>query len=105
MLSLWQICKHDYNEYYEIITETDMVRTQIQLTEEQSATLRKIAAKRNISMAELIRQGIDFYLRTCGTIGQEERRQRAIKAAGQFHSGKTDLSEKHDAYLAEVYGK
>jgi ComF family protein len=29
----------------------------------------------------------------------------AIKAAGQFHSGKTDLSENHDEYLAEVYKK
>jgi hypothetical protein len=80
--------------------EADMVRTQIQLTEEQSVMLKRIAAKRNISMAELIRQGIDFYIRACGTISHEERRHRAIKAAGQFHSGKTDLSEKHDAYLA-----
>lgn len=31
------------------------------------------------------------------------RRQRTIKAAGRFNSGKTDLSEKHDVYLAEVY--
>ena len=81
-----------------------MVRTQIQLTEEQSKALKKMAAQRNLSMAELIRHGIDFYLRSCGTISQEERRQRAIKAAGQFHSGQTDLSEKHDVYLAEVYG-
>ncbi len=80
-----------------------MVRTQIQLTEEQLKKLRKIAVQRNISMSELIRQGIDFYLQTCGNISLEERRQRAIKAAGQFHSGKTDLSEKHDAYLAEAY--
>jgi hypothetical protein len=64
-----------------------LVRTQIQLSEEQSKALRKIAAQRNISMAELIRQGIDFYLRACGTISEEERCQRAIKAAGKFHSG------------------
>ena len=82
-----------------------MVRTQIQITEEQSKALRKIAAQRDLSMAEVIRQGIEFYLQACGTISQEERRQRAIKAAGQFHSGQKDLSEKHDAYLAEVYGK
>ena len=82
-----------------------MVRTQIQLTEEQSKALKKMAAQRSLSMAELIRQGIDFYLRSCGTISQEERRQRAVKAAGQFHSGQTDLSEKHDQYLAEVYEK
>ena len=82
-----------------------MVRTQIQLTEEQSNALKKLSSQRDISMAELIRQVIDLYLRSCATIRQEERRQRAIKAAGQFRSGQTDLSEKHDVYLAEVYGK
>jgi len=82
-----------------------MVRTQIQLTEEQSKALKKLSAQRDVSVAELIRQGIDLYLRSCGAISQEERRQRAIKAAGRFHSGQADLSEKHDAYLAEVYGK
>jgi hypothetical protein len=82
-----------------------MVRTQIQLTEEQSRTLKQIAARRKVSLAELIRQGIDFYLKAGGTANQEQRRQRAIEAAGRFRSGQTDLSEKHDAYLAEVYGK
>ncbi len=82
-----------------------MVRTQIQLTEEQSRALKRLSAQRDVSVAELIRQGINLYLRSCGTISQEERRQRAIKAAGQFRSGQADLSEKHDAYLAEAYGK
>ena len=82
-----------------------MVRTQIQLTEEQSETLKKIAAQKNLSMAEIIRQGIDLYLRIYGTVSLEERRERAIKAAGRFHSGQKDLSERHDAYLAEVYRK
>ena len=82
-----------------------MVRTQIQLTEEQSKALKQIAKQRNISFAALIRQGIDFYLHAYGTVSQKERRQRAIDAAGRFHSGQTDLSEKHDEYLVEVYGK
>jgi len=82
-----------------------MIRTQIQLTEEQAKALKKMSSQMNLSMAEIIRQGIDYYLQACGVISQEERRQRAIKAAGQFHSGKPDLSEKHDEYLAEVYGK
>jgi predicted DNA-binding ribbon-helix-helix protein len=81
-----------------------MVRTQIQLTEEQSKALKEISAQKDISMAALIRQVINSYLQSCETVSSEERRQRAIKAAGQFHSGQTDLSEKHDAYLAEVYG-
>ena len=76
-----------------------MVQTQIQITEEQSIALPKMAAQSNTSVAELIRQGIDFYLNACGTFSQKERRQRAIEAAGRFHSGQTDLSEKHDEYL------
>lgn len=82
-----------------------MIRTQIQLTEEQSKALKRLSAQRDVSVAELIRQGIDLYLRSCGAVSQEERRQRAIRAAGQFRSDQADLSEKHDAYLAEVYGK
>ena len=82
-----------------------MVRTQIQLTEEQSKALKKLSAQRDLSVAELIRQGVDSLLRSSGTISQAERRQRAIKAAGQFRSGQSDLSEKHDVYLAEVCGK
>jgi len=82
-----------------------MIRTQIQLTEEQSEALKKLSVQRDVSMAELIRQGVDLYLRSCGAISQEERRQRAIEAAGRFRSGQTDLSEKHDVYLAEIYGK
>jgi len=81
-----------------------MVRTQIQLTEEQSKALKTLSAQRDISVAELIRQGMDFYLQSCGTISQTKRRQRAIKTAGQFYSSQADLSEKHDVYLAAVYG-
>ena len=80
-----------------------MIRTQIQLTEEQSSTLRRIAAQRKMSIAELIRQGIDFYLHSFGTVSEEERRRRAVAAAGQFHSGKSDISTQHDNYLAEAY--
>ena len=36
-----------------------MVRTQIQLTEEQAAALRAMSAARQLSMAELIRISID----------------------------------------------
>ncbi len=80
-----------------------MIRTQIQLNEEQSKTLKHLSSERHISMAELIRQGIDHYIHSCGMVSPEERRQRALNMAGQFHSGKKDLSENHDHYLAEDY--
>jgi len=79
-----------------------MVRTQIQLTEEQVKALKKIALSRHLSIAELIRQAVDTVIRTNTT---EERRKRAIDIVGRFSSGKRDISRKHDTYLAEAFGK
>jgi hypothetical protein len=36
-------------------------------------------------------------------IHNQERKQRAIAAAGRFHSGLADLSVEHDRYLPEAY--
>ena len=81
-----------------------MVRMQIQLTEEQSRALKLISARQGQSVAELVRQGVDVLIRSQGVIDAEERRRRAIAAAGRFRSGQADLSVEHDGYLAEVYG-
>jgi hypothetical protein len=80
-----------------------MIRTQIQLTEEQAKILKKIANKKNVSLAELIRQGVNTLMRSSGEITIEERKRRAIIAAGRFHSGKKDISTKHDEYLTEAF--
>lgn len=80
-----------------------MIRTQIQLTEEQVKTLKKIANKKQVSLAELIRQGVNALMRLSGEVSIEERKKRAIVAAGRFHSGKQDISTKHDAYLTEAF--
>jgi len=82
-----------------------MVRTQIQITEEQAAAVKRLARLRGISMAEVIRQGVDQVLRTEGPVDAEERRRRALSVIGRYHSGLGDLSEHHDDYLAEAYGK
>jgi len=80
-----------------------MIRTQIQLTEEQAKTLKKIATKKHVSMAEIIRQGVSNLMRSSGEVTMEERKKRAIAAAGRFHSGKKDISTKHDEYLTEAF--
>jgi len=36
-----------------------MVRTQIQLTDEQCAQAKRLASEQHVSMAEVIRQGLD----------------------------------------------
>lgn len=81
-----------------------MIRTQIQLTEEQAARLKRIAAERGVSMAEVIREAVD---RIPHRDDRNERFERAIRALRTSHfrdiEGKTDVSVRHDEYLADIY--
>lgn len=76
-----------------------MVRTQVQLTEEQARTLKQVAAARGVSIAEVIREALDGHL-TAGDAAT--RRQRAIDAIGGFRSGRHDVSARHDEYLNDA---
>lgn len=80
-----------------------MVRTQIQLTEEQFERLKLQAANENVSMAEVIRRAVDAFLESEPGLATEERFRRAAQIAGRFRSGVKDLSENHDKYLAEAW--
>lgn len=80
-----------------------MFRTQIQLTDEQSQDLKKLAAERRTSVAELIRQAAEDLLRQTSLVRRSERKERAAAVAGRFRSGKRDISAEHDDYLAEAY--
>jgi len=80
-----------------------MKRTQIQLTEEQARKVKRIAAHRGVSMAEVIRDAIEEASRTNRHGVREEKRQRAVEILGKFKSGKRDVSKKHDDYVAEAF--
>ena len=80
-----------------------MIRTQIQLTESQAEVLKNAAARRGVSMAELIRQSVDQFL--VSEPSQEDLRLRAAQVAGRFRSGKKDISIRHDEYLSEALEK
>jgi hypothetical protein len=82
-----------------------MVRTQIQLTEDQAEALKRISASRHLSIAELIRRAIDMMIRTSALVDPQERLKRSLEIVGKFRSGRRDISKKHDVYLAETYGK
>ena len=73
---------------------------QVQLTEEQAAALKSLAARRGVSVSELIRQGVDTILRG-PQLEERARRERARAVAGRFASGLGDLAERHDRYLGE----
>ena len=81
-----------------------MLRTQIQLTEEQYRILKQMALERGLSMAELIRQSVDQFVRSKGELTHEQLRQRALSVIGAGSSGVTDLGQEHDKYLDEAYG-
>ena len=80
-----------------------MVRTQIQLTEQQARAVKAIAAAEGISVAEAIRRAIDLMTQSRSAMDTEERRRRALRIVGKFRSGKRDVSKLHDAYLTEAY--
>jgi hypothetical protein len=81
-----------------------MVRTQIQLTEQQMEALRRCSLRKKQSLAELIRQSVDLFLGLENQSPREMQRKRAREAAGRFASGSSDVSGEHDRYLADAFG-
>jgi hypothetical protein len=80
----------------------NMVRTQIQIEEYQIKWLRNRAKDTGVSVSQLIREGIDLY-RSREDRLPAEKKKRALEAVGRFSSGRSDISAKHDEYLAKAY--
>jgi Ribbon-helix-helix protein, copG family. len=79
-----------------------MIRTQIQLTEEQARVLREVAVAEGRSMAGVIRESFDAYVASRPAARSvESLKERALAIAGKYRSNVTDLSKSHDRYLAE----
>ena len=81
-----------------------MVRTQIQLTDQQARRLRVHAREQGLSLAEIIRRYVEKGL-------AEEKADRAAlydraaRVVGGFHDrrGARNVSSKHDRYLDEAF--
>ncbi len=82
-----------------------MVRTQIQLTEEQARRVRRIAQQEGVSMAEVIRRCVDRELEESRP-SRAELWEKVLAVAGRFEdsTGAEDVSERHDDYLNGIYG-
>jgi hypothetical protein len=78
-----------------------MIRTQIQITNEQARALKQMSAREGKSVAELIRISVDALIRSGGIKDQDQLRQRAILAAGKLN-GPENLAADHDNFLAEA---
>ena len=89
-----------------------MIRTMVQLTEEQLKALKEMAKARKTSVASLVRESVEQYLTTATKESErEEKRLRALEfvrkiEAGEIQfrdiEGKTDLSINHDDYFVEA---
>ena len=79
-----------------------MVRTIIQLREPQAAALERVAHRRGVSKAAVIREALDALLTR---EGRDEHVERALAAAGCGASGVSDLAERHDDYLVDRAGE
>jgi len=81
-----------------------MVRTQVQLTEQQVRRLRHKARDEGVSLAEIVRRCVER-----GLADEAPHRgalyDRAAALVGQFADGadRPDLSARHDDYLDETY--
>lgn len=82
-----------------------MVRTQIQLTEDQAARLRRLAERSRRSMADLIRESLDRLLTEEPMETRTHRMQQAARVFGKFRSGTGDLSRRHDQQFADAAAK
>ena len=80
----------------------DMLRTQIQIEEDQIRWLRDRAKERGVSVSQLIREGVEFYRKYEDRL-PEDKKKKALAAIGRDSSGVSEISEKHDDYLAEAF--
>lgn len=81
-----------------------MIRTQIQLTEQQARRLRAQARERGVSLAELIRRYVERGLAEEAP-DRTALYDRAARVVGRFRDrrGARDLSRKHDRYLEDAF--
>ena len=90
-----------------------MIRTMVQLTEEQIQALKGLAKTRKTSVAKLVRESVAQYVIAIPTeLSRAEKRKRALAAIDYIENnpdkfrdieGKTDVAVNHDKYLEEIY--
>lgn len=82
-----------------------MVRTQVQLTEDQHRRLRRWAQTLGISLAEAVRRCVAEHLAAHEVVpSREDRIRAALALAGKYSDPDPNVAVEHDRYLAETYG-
>ena len=80
-----------------------MVRTQVQLTDEQYRALKEVSRSGEESIASLIRRAVDQLLLTRRPDRLALYRQ-ASAAVGKYSAKDSDISVEHDRYLEGSFG-
>ncbi len=80
-----------------------MIRTHVHLTESQIEGLWRLSAQSGRSIADLVRESIDAMLTARRQPNRQDRVERALRAAGRFRSGASNVSRKHDRHVAEAF--
>ncbi|MEX0659374.1 MAG: CopG family transcriptional regulator [Egibacteraceae bacterium] len=78
-----------------------MIRTQVQLTAMQVRALKAMAAERDVSISQLVREGVDLVVATL----PETAHQRALTVVGRYPSddGRNDVARGHDNHLDTIF--
>jgi hypothetical protein len=89
-----------------------MIRTMVQLTEEQLKALKELAKARRTSVASLVRESIAQYVATAAEAAErEEKWHQALEFLDYINEhpeefqdieGKTDVSINHDEYFVQA---
>ena len=79
-----------------------MVRTQIQLTNEQAQALKERSLASGESVASLIRRAVDQILIT-GKPDRAALYRQAGAVIGKYEADSSDISVEHDRYLEEAF--
>lgn len=74
-----------------------MIRTQIQLEEQDFQRLKRQAARRSCSVSAFVRDSVKAAL----VESERESESLVMELAGKYRSGLPDLSKNHDAYLED----
>ena len=80
-----------------------MVRTQIQLTEEQHRRLKAEAYRRGVSISAVAREFVALGLERREPVGEPRHHQALLDLIGCGRDTAADVSVNHDKYLAEIY--
>ncbi len=89
-----------------------MIRTMVQLTEEQMKALKGLSQARKVSVARLIRESVAQYVVVTNKDAErEEKWRRALEFLDYIQNhpeefrdieGKTDVSVNHDEYFVQA---